>query len=93
MATSGPSRCASTPTAGATARRHRAAGSYFPFSAGPYECHARGLATTEAILVLATLGQRWAFRPVDEREPQPVATGTIAPKGGLRMRPTARHRA
>jgi cytochrome P450 len=66
------------------------AGAYFPFSAGPYECHARGLATTEAILVLATLGQRWAFRPVDDREPQPVATGTIAPKGGLQMAPTAR---
>ena len=64
--------------------------SYFPFSAGPYECHARGLATTEAILILATLGQRWAFRPVDQREPRPVATGTIAPKGGLRMVPTAR---
>jgi cytochrome P450 len=64
--------------------------SYFPFSAGPYECHARGLATTEAILILATLGQRWAFRPVDEGEPRPVATGTIAPKGGLRMTPTAR---
>ena len=64
--------------------------SYFPYSAGPYECHARGLANTEAIVILATLGQRWAFRPVDEGEPRPLATGTIAPKGGLRMAPTAR---
>jgi cytochrome P450 len=64
--------------------------SYFPFSAGPYECHARGLATMEAILILATLGQRWAFRPVDDREPRPVATGTLAPKGGLRMAPVRR---
>jgi cytochrome P450 len=64
--------------------------SYFPFSEGPYECHARGLATMEAILILATLGRRWSFRPVDEREPRPVATGTLAPKGGLRMRPVAR---
>jgi cytochrome P450 len=64
--------------------------SYFPFSAGPYECHARGMATTEAILVLATLGQRWAFRPVDDRPPRPTATGTIVPKGGLRMRPALR---
>jgi cytochrome P450 len=70
--------------------QHPPAGAYFPFSAGPYECHARGLATTEAILVLATLGQRWAFRPVDAGEPRPVATGTIAPKGGLRMAPVAR---
>jgi cytochrome P450 len=64
--------------------------SYFPFSAGPYECHARALATTEAILILATLGQRWAFRHADERDPRPMATGTIVPKGGLRMRPVGR---
>jgi cytochrome P450 len=48
------------------------------------------MATTEAILVLATLGQRWAFRPVDDRPPRPTATGTIVPKGGLRMRPALR---
>jgi len=64
--------------------------SYFPFSAGPYECHARGLAMKEAVLILATLGQRWAFRPVDERAPRPMATGAIVPKGGLRMAPVAR---
>jgi cytochrome P450 len=64
--------------------------SYFPFSAGPYECHARGLATTEAILILATLGQRFSFRPVDDRPPRPTATGTIVPKGGLRMTPVLR---
>jgi cytochrome P450 len=67
--------------------------SYFPFSAGPYECHAAQLAMTEAVLVLATLGQQWAFRPADQREPRPTATGTIVPKGGMRMTPTARHRA
>jgi hypothetical protein len=47
---------------------------------------------TEAVLVLATLGQHWAFRPADQREPRPTATGTIVPKGGMRMTPTARHR-
>ncbi|MGZ6670868.1 MAG: cytochrome P450 [Solirubrobacteraceae bacterium] len=67
--------------------------SYFPFSAGPYECHAGRLAMTEAVLVLATLGQHWAFRPADPREPRPTATGTIVPKGGMRMTPTARERA
>jgi cytochrome P450 len=66
--------------------------SYFPFSAGPYECHAGGLAMTEAILVLATLGRGWAFRPVEERPPRPTATGTIVPKGGMRMAPSARRR-
>jgi cytochrome P450 len=74
----------------ATATPRPPAVSYFPFSAGPYECHAGGLAMTEAVLVLATLGQHWAFRPADEREPRPTATGTIVPKGGMRMRPTAR---
>jgi cytochrome P450 len=64
--------------------------SYFPFSAGPYECHAGGLAMTEAVLILATLGQHWTLRPVDGREPRPTATGTIVPKGGLRMAPVRR---
>jgi len=30
---------------------------YFPFSAGPYQCHGRELAMNEAVLILATLGQ------------------------------------
>jgi cytochrome P450 len=61
--------------------------SYFPFSAGPYECHAHGLAMKEAVLILATLGRRFAFRPPDgAKPPRPVAAGAIEPKGGLRMR-------
>jgi cytochrome P450 len=65
--------------------------SYFPFSAGPYECHARGLAMKEAVLILATLGRRFAFRPLDgAKPPKPVAAGAIEPKGGLRMRPVPR---
>ena len=64
--------------------------SYFPFSAGPYECHAHHLAMTEAEVVLTALCRRWSFRPADEHPPQPTATGTIVPKGGLRMVPTAR---
>ena len=65
--------------------------SYFPFSAGPYECHARGLAMKEAVLILATLGRRFSFRPLPgAKPPKPVAAGAIEPKGGLRMRPTPR---
>jgi cytochrome P450 len=59
--------------------------SYFPFSAGPYECHARGMAMQEAVLILAAVGRRFRFRPADDREPRPLATGAIVPKGGLRM--------
>ena len=36
---------------------------YFPFSAGPYQCHGKELAMKEAVLILATLGQRWSYRP------------------------------
>ena len=68
--------------------RDRRSCSYFPFSAGPYECHGRGLAMKEAVLILATLGQRWAFRPADKtRAAGRWRRGTIAPKGGLRMKP------
>jgi cytochrome P450 len=65
--------------------------SYFPFSAGPYECHAHGLAMKEAVLILATLGRRFRFRPLPgAKAPKPVAAGAIEPKGGLRMQPTPR---
>jgi cytochrome P450 len=64
---------------------------FFPFSAGPYECHAHGLAMQEAVLVLATLGRRFTFRPLpDARAPRPVAAGAIEPKGGLRMQAVPR---
>ena len=65
--------------------------SYFPFSAGPYECHGRGLAMKEAVLILATLGQRWTFRPASKSEPQPTATWATEPRRGLRMTPMRRH--
>jgi cytochrome P450 len=63
--------------------------SYFPFSAGPYECHGRGLAMKEAVLILATLGQRWAYRPAGA-EPKPSATWATEPKKGARMKPVPR---
>jgi cytochrome P450 len=64
--------------------------SYFPFSSGPYECHGRGLAMKEAVLMMATIGQRWAFRPAGMGEPQPMATWATEPKRGLRMKPARR---
>jgi cytochrome P450 len=63
--------------------------SYFPFSAGPYECHGAGLAMKEAVLVLATLGQRWSFRTTS-KEPKPFATWATEPKRGLYLLPVPR---
>jgi cytochrome P450 len=64
--------------------------SYFPFSGGPYECHGNRLAMKEAVLVMATLGQRWSYRPVEDSEPVPAAQWATEPKGGLRMKPVRR---
>jgi len=63
--------------------------SYFPFSAGPYECHGAGLAMKEAVLMLATIGQRWSFR-LTGRKPMPFATWATEPKHGLYLTPVAR---
>jgi cytochrome P450 len=65
-------------------------GAYFPFSAGPYECHAHGMAMNEAVLIMAAIGRRFRFKPMSAEAPRPQATGAIVPKGGLRMRPLAR---
>jgi hypothetical protein len=37
------------------------------------------------VLVFATLGRSWSLRPAERREPAPLATGVVEPKGGLRM--------
>ena len=63
--------------------RHRFA--YMPFGGGPRICIGMGMAMQEAVLILATLAQR--FRP--RMVPQDVrlsARITIAPIGGLKMR-------
>ena len=40
----------------------------------------------EAVLILATLGQRWSYRP-DGPEPKPSATWATEPKKGARFKP------
>jgi cytochrome P450 len=62
---------------------------YFPFSAGPYECHGKELAMKEAVLILATLGQRWSYRPTGP-EPKPSATWATEPKKGASFKPVRR---
>lgn len=64
--------------------------SYFPFSAGPYECHGKSLAWKEAVLITATIGQRWKLRPTSSKAPRPFAGWATEPKGGLELTVTRR---
>jgi cytochrome P450 len=59
---------------------------YFPFGGGPHLCIGNSFAMTEAILILATVAQRWhwALIPGHRVEPEPMVT--LRPRGGLPMR-------
>lgn len=63
--------------------------SYFPFGAGPRICIGEGFAWMEAVLITATIAQRWKLELVS-RDVTPQASITLRPKGGIRMRVSAR---
>jgi cytochrome P450 len=48
--------------------------SYFPFGGGTRICIGESFAWTEAILLLATIAQRWRFAPVTAPTPEPRIT-------------------
>jgi cytochrome P450 len=54
---------------------------YFPFGGGSRVCIGEAFAWTEAILLLATIGQQWRFRPVGAPRPEPRIT--LRPRGFL----------
>ncbi len=58
---------------------------YCPFGAGSRQCIGESFAWTEAILVLATIAQKWKLRlaPGARVEPQPLIT--LRPKYGMPM--------
>ena len=57
----------------------------FPFGAGPRQCLGEPFAWTEAVLVLATLAQRWWLRLVEGHQVVPEPIMTLRPKGGMPM--------
>ena len=59
---------------------------YMPFGGGPRICIGMGMAMQEAVLILATLAQRFRPRMVTPQDVRISAKITIAPVGGLKMR-------
>ena len=76
--------------------REAARQAYFPFSLGPRVCPGAAFALQEATLALAMLTRRFAFAPVEGREPEPVGRLTLRSGNGValeirRRRPVPLH--
>lgn len=69
----------------AEAEKKRPRFAYLPFSGGPRQCIGNNFALMEAVLLLATLAQRFNPR-LTEGMPQPEWLVTLRPSGGLPMR-------
>lgn len=60
-------------------------GAYFPFSAGDRHCIGEGFAWQEALLILATLAERWKFELVPGQRIRPKPSVTLRPDRPIRM--------
>lgn len=65
-------------------------GAYFPFSAGERHCIGEGFAWLEALLILATLAERWRFERAPGRHVVPRPAVTLRP--GTEVRVVVRER-
>jgi len=59
--------------------------SYFPFGGGPRICIGEGFAWMEAVLIVATIAQRWRMELIS-RDVRSHASITLRPRGGIHMR-------
>jgi len=58
---------------------------YFPFSGGPRVCIGNSFAMMEAVLVLATVAQRYRLKLVQDQAVEPWPVFTLRPRNGIRM--------
>jgi cytochrome P450 len=56
---------------------------YLPFGDGPRICIGASFPIQEAVIILATLLNRYRFTPVKGRDPDPVMILTLRPEGGV----------
>jgi cytochrome P450 len=60
-------------------------GVYFPFGDGPRICIGKGFALMEAVLILASLAQRYRFELVPEHPIVPQPSITLRPEHGIQV--------
>jgi cytochrome P450 len=63
---------------------------YLPFGAGPRQCIGNQFAMMEALLVLATLAQRYRLALVPQPPVEPWPLITLRPRHGIKMRVESR---
>lgn len=63
---------------------------YFPFGGGPRQCIGSSFAMMEAMLILATVAQRFRFEAVAGHPILAIPSFTLRPKHGIRMTLVAR---
>ena len=60
-------------------------GVWFPFGWGNRKCIGETFATTEALLIIATMAQHWSPQLVDEQAPAPLSGVVLRTKDGIKM--------